>query len=139
MSDEEKIQSLVVELRILESYLNEVNTRQATLVKSMIECRAAIDALRGLSENSDSELLVPIGGGLFINSRAPPPEKLIVSIGANIALEKTRTEASNFINNKIKDIEKNISETEFQKNNLKNRINSTNNIIRNFIEKQKKG
>jgi len=138
VSGEEKLQSLVAELRILEGYLNEVNARESALANAMIERRAALEALRSLDEDNDSELLVPIGGRLFINSRASPPEKLVVSIGANVAVEKTREDANAFVDNRMKDLEKAISETGFQKNNLRSRIDAANAIVRTMIVNQRK-
>jgi len=138
MGDEEKVQSLIAELKILESYFNEANTRQAMITNAIIESSAAQEALQGLLKEN-SEVLVPIGGGLYIYSQAQRPDKLLVNIGANVVVEKTKEDALSFLDIRMKDLEKAQETLESQKNEFKNRINVINNTVRGIIEKQQKG
>lgn len=82
MSAEEKLQSIVLDLRILEGYYNEVATRESLLARFLLELKGALDASKGLPQDGTSDLLIPVGGGVFVHATAPPPEKLIVSVGA---------------------------------------------------------
>jgi len=138
VSEQERLQSLVIELRMLEGYFNEVNTRESILARAIMENRAALEAIRGFSSNEVSDLLVPIGGGVFIETSAKPPDKLIVSIGANVMVEKTKDGIINFLEERIKEIEDAISNLESQKAELARRIDANRAAISSIAEKQKK-
>lgn len=137
LSDEEKLQAAIAELRILEAYYNEVAARESLLGKAMLENRAAIESVKGLPEDSESELLVPIGGGLFIHSKAQPIEKLVVSLGADVAIEKTREEALAFLEQRLSEFEKAAAALVGQRNELARKIGEARAAIGAFVEKQR--
>jgi len=123
---------------MLEGYFNEVNTRESILARAIMENRAALEAIRGFSSNEVSDLLVPIGGGVFIETSAKPPDRLIVSIGANVMVEKKKDGIINFLEERIKEIEDAISNLESQKAELARRIDANRATISSIAEKQKK-
>jgi prefoldin alpha subunit len=136
LSNEEKLQSLIAELRLLEAYLNEVNARQSLLVRILTESRAALEALNALPIDKEAEVLTPIGGGLFIHMRVQSVQRLVVSVGAGVTLEKSREEAKKMIEERIDELQKAISNLEEQKNGLVNRINAIKGTINQMIASQ---
>lgn len=122
MSDEEKVQSLMVELRILETYYNEIEGRESMAARALVEGRTALEALKALSTDTSSDVLVPIGGGFFIKSNIPSIEKLIVSVGADVAVEKTKDDAIKFMEERVSEMERAVSTLEGQKVELARRI-----------------
>ncbi|MEM2873214.1 MAG: prefoldin subunit alpha [Nitrososphaerales archaeon] len=138
MSDQERIQSLAMELRMLEGYFGEINTRESLLARAIVESRAALEAIRSFPSNETSDVLVPIGGGVFIEVSAKPPDKLLVSIGADVMIEETKDGAVSFLEERIKELENAISNLEGQKAELAKRIESNRAIISSILEKQKK-
>ncbi|MEM2211083.1 MAG: prefoldin subunit alpha [Nitrososphaerales archaeon] len=115
MSDEEKLQSFIAELRMIEAQLNALNSQISIVASAIMDNRAALEALRSLPKDSESEALTPIGGGIFIKANIPPPTKLVVNIGANTAVEKTYDETISFVENRLKELEKIISTLEDQR------------------------
>ena len=85
LSEEEKVQSLVSELRVLETYTTEINNRISLLARAIMENRGALELIKTYPDKDITDILVTIGGGLFLKASAPPPEKFIVNIGAQIA------------------------------------------------------
>jgi len=138
VSEQERLQSLAIELRMLEGYFNEINTRESLLARAVMESRAALEAIRSFPSNEVSDFLVPIGGGVFIEASAKPPDKLIVNIGANIMVEKTRDGTINSLEERTKEIESAISNLEVQKAELAKRIDANRTAISSILEKQKK-
>lgn len=138
ISDEERLQRLVTNARLLESYLNEVSARQSMVARAILESNAALEAIKGFSSQGNSDLLVPIGGGLFLKALAPPPDVVIVNVGADVAVEKTREEAIAYMEERVKDLEKATSVLESQKAELTSRVNSERAAIGRLIEKQRK-
>jgi len=138
VSEQERLQSLAIELRMLEGYFNEINTRESLLARAVMESRAALEAIRSFSSNEVSDFLVPIGGGVFIEASAKPPDKLIVNIGANVMVEKTKDSITNFLEERAKEIESAMSNLEVQKAELAKRIDTNRAAISSILEKQKK-
>ena len=138
MSEQERLQSLAIELRMLEGYFNEINTRESLLARAVMESRAALEAIRSFPSNEVSDFLVPIGGGVFIEASAKPPDKLIVNIGANVMVEKTKDSITNFLEERAKEIESAMSNLEVQKAELAKRIDTNRAAISSILEKQKK-
>jgi prefoldin alpha subunit len=129
---------LAIELRMLEGYFNEINTRESLLARAVMESRAALEAIRSFRINEASDFLVPIGGGVFMEASAKPPDKLIVNIGANVMVEKTKDSTTNFLEERTKEIESAISNLEAQKAELAKRIDANRTAISSILEKQKK-
>ena len=139
MSDEERLQALVAELRVLESYYNEVDARETVLARAILENRAALEAVKSLPQTSLSEILVPIGGSVFIHAQAPPPDSLIVNVGADVAVEKTRDGTVTFLEERIQEMEKAVTTLETQKGDLGSKINSIRLEINSLLEKSRPG
>lgn len=125
MSDEERLNALVLELRTLEGYLNEVREREALVSKAFLDTKAAMDALNALPKDGNAEVIIPIGGGLLITSQTPPPEKVLVSVGANVVVEKSRADAMTFVEERIKELEQAMTSLAAQRNGLINKISGT--------------
>ena len=111
---------------------------ESLLARAIVESRAALEAIRSFPSNETSDVLVPIGGGVFIEVSAKPPDKLLVSIGADVMIEKTKDGAVSFLEERIKELENAISNLEGQKAELAKRIESNRAIISSILEKQKK-
>ena len=137
MSEQEKIQSLALELRILEGYIQEINARQSALTRTIIENRSALESLKALSDKEPSNLLLPLGGGAFLEATAPPPKKLVLNIGAGAMILKTKEDIISFLEEKIKELENGIRSLETQRGNIISKINANRTDINNLLQKQK--
>lgn len=136
LSDEERLQGMIMELRLLEGYYNEVSARESVVARAIVEARAALDALRSFPAEGESELLMQIGGGLLMPVRAAPPERLIVTLGASVAIEKTNAAAVAFVEERIRELEGAVSTLVSQRNDLTNKINQARGAISSLVEKQ---
>jgi prefoldin alpha subunit len=57
-------------------------------------------------EKKDAQLFVPIGGGSYVKARLGSADKIIVGIGADVALERTMKEAKENLGNRVAELEK---------------------------------
>lgn len=106
-SDEETFRRLVVELRILEGTAEELQSRVNLVNAALTELRVSSMTLEGLEkEKNNAQLFVPIGGGSYIKANLESADKVIVGIGADVALEKTMKEAKENLGNRIAELEK---------------------------------
>ncbi len=128
---ESTTQSLLVQLRILEAYYEDLVTRESLLSQALLENKAALTAVSSLPENHEMEIVVHIGGGLHIPVIFKPEKKLVVRLGAGIAIEKSKEDTVNFLSKRIEEIEKALQEVIAQRNETLKRIS----VIRDELNK----
>ena len=102
---EQRINEMAQQSRILEAYMNDIMTRQVTVTKLMEEARLASTTIQSISSDSEVESLMPVGIGVYVKTIVPPIKKLLVNLGAGVALEKSREDALNYVEARIKEYE----------------------------------
>jgi prefoldin alpha subunit len=106
-SEEETFRRLAVELRILEGTAEALQSRINLVNAALTELRVTNMTLEGLGkEKKDASLFVPIGGGSYIKARLESADKMIVGIGANVAVEKTIKVAKETMSKRTAELEK---------------------------------
>jgi prefoldin alpha subunit len=113
--NETKAQSLVLQARILEEYFTDLLTRENILTRLLIENKNSLTALESLDEVHDAELAVPIGGGVNLPVTLKASQKILINVSKDVAIEKTKAEAINYVNERTKEIEAAISNVLQQK------------------------
>ena len=135
-SDDEKLNSLVVEVRVLEGTYNELTSRQNLLERALLESRSALDSLNGLGDKSSGEVLVQIGGGAMLRSPTPATEKVLINIGANVVLEKSRGEAVAVLDSRSREMETTIVSIAKQRNEIAERLESDRQLLQSVLSQQ---
>lgn len=130
---EETVNALLVEVRVLESTYNELTARQNLLERALLESRAALDSIKGLSGQPADEVLTQIGGGAMLRSQPPSTEHVLVSIGSNVVIEKSREEAVAMLEARSRDVEKTIVSLIGQRNEIAERLNSDRDVLNNLV------
>ena len=102
---EQKINEMVQQSRILEAYMNETITREATVTRLIEEARLASSAIQSVTGELEVESLMPVGIGVYIRALVPPVKKLLVNVGAGVTIEKSREDTVNYIESRIKEFE----------------------------------
>ena len=103
------------QLQMLETYYGDLSQREATLVNVLREAISAIESIKTLREKPDSDSLVPIGMGTYVQTKISSSDKIILNIGAGIAMEKTYDSSINYLEARIKEIEVSIQDTTARK------------------------
>jgi|TARA_B100000315_G_scaffold161292_1_gene149763 prefoldin alpha subunit len=138
MSEEEKqLQAHLYEFRMLEGRLKEISVQSEMLVRALIETKGGLTTLKGLNTSSSTEVLIPIGGGLFVDAKAPPSDKLLVTIGADVVVEKQKEDALKDVEERIKEMENAISGIEANRADLNKKMLTKRESINELIAKQK--
>ena len=112
---EEQAQQLLYQMQMLEGYLSELSQKEATIVSVIREASSAIQSLKTIDNKTDNETLTPVGLGTFIKTKVVPNEKLILNIGAGIAIEKDKDSSINFLELRLKEMQVALQETSNQK------------------------
>ena len=102
---EEQTQQLMQQMQMLETYFSELSQREGTFLSVLRETTAAIESIKTLSQKPESETLVPIGIGTYVPTKILSNSKIVLSIGAGVAVEKDFPSAINYLEAHIKEIE----------------------------------
>jgi len=112
---EEQAQRLMQQMQMLETYFTDLSQREGTLLNVLREAVAAIESIKSIRQKPDSETLVPIGMGTFVHTKISSNEKIVLNIGAGVAMEKSYDSAINYLEAKIKEIEVALQDTSVKK------------------------
>jgi len=131
---EQRINELVQQSRILEAYMNDVITRQVTVGKLIEEAHLASNTIQNITSESDVESLMPIGIGVYVKTTVPPIKKLLIKLDAGVAIEKSREDALNYVETRIKEYEVAARQLEAQRQEIAMRINQLQSQINQMIQ-----
>ncbi|HWS20060.1 MAG TPA: prefoldin subunit alpha [Nitrososphaera sp.] len=131
---EQRINELVQQSRILEAYMNDIMTRQVTVSKLMEEAHLASNTIQNITSESDVESLMPIGIGVYVKTTVAPIKKLLINLDAGVAIEKTREDALNYVETRIKEYEVAARQLEAQRQEITMRINQLQSQINQMIQ-----
>ena len=112
---EEQAQQLLQQMQMLENMFAELSQKENSIVNIIRDANSAIKSIQELKANPNSESLVPIGMGTFIKTKSMPDEKIVVNVGAGVAIEKDHDSALNYLESKIKELEVALQETNSQR------------------------
>lgn len=105
--NDETLQRLAVELQVLEGTANALQQRINLVSTALTELRVANATLEGLEkEKKGAPLFVPIGGGSYVKANLETADKVVVGIGAGVAVDRTVKEAKENVENRVAELEK---------------------------------
>lgn len=119
---DQKISEMLQQSRILEAYMNDTITREATVTKLIEEARLASSAVQNVMDESEVESLMPVGIGVYMKALVPSVKKLLVNVGAGVIVEKSREDTVNYIESRIKEFETALSQLYSQKRQIEMRM-----------------
>ncbi|HET6780161.1 MAG TPA: prefoldin subunit alpha, partial [Nitrososphaera sp.] len=109
-------------------------TRQLTVNKIMEEAHLASTTIQNINSQSDVESLMPIGIGVYIKATVPPIKKLLINFDAGVSIEKSREDALNYVEARIKEFEVASRQLEAQRQEITVRINQLQSQINQMIQ-----
>ncbi len=115
ITNQQELQQAVMYLENIKQQIVTLKDQFEILYLAVNEHQQAIDTLNGFKNlTDDNELLIPIGGDLLVFAKVKDVSKVIINIGAGIAMEDKLDDAITKLNSRIVKIEEN-----------KNKLNST--------------
>jgi len=135
LSSEQKISEMLQQSKILEAYMNDILGKEATVSRLITEAHLASQAIQGLSSSDQQESLVPIGIGVFLKVTVPQVTNLLVSVGSGVTIEKSKENAKNYVESRIKEFELAFQQIQSQKEQIAMRMNQLQNEVN--VEMQK--
>jgi prefoldin alpha subunit len=137
-SDDDRINNLLVEARLLEGSYNELASRQNLLERLLIESRSSLETLKSLEPGATEEVLIPVGAGVMLRSAPPKLEKVLVNIGSNVVVEKSKEDASKIMEERSKQLEESIISVATQRNQIAQRLETDRKVLQALVDRQGK-
>ena len=135
MQSDEQLNELISEYQFLRSVVESIQQRIGLIDGAITELQIANSTLEGLSEEEKkNSMLVPIGGGSYIRARLDDFEKLIVGIGADVAVEKTFIDARETYRIRILEFEKVRTSLQQQLEESSSRLSSVQEVLQKFTQ-----
>ena len=135
ISSEQKISEMLQQSKILEAYMNDILTKEATVTRLITEGHLASEAIQELSSTTQDESLVPIGIGVYLKVTVPQVTNLLVNVGSGVTIEKSKENAKNYVELRIKEFELALKQLQSQKEQIAMRMNQLQNEVN--VEMQK--
>lgn len=121
--------------KILEAYMNDILTKESTVTRLITEAHLASEAIQELSSTNQDESLVPIGIGVYLKVKVPQVTNLLVNVGSGVTIEKSKENAKNYVESRIKEFELALKQLQSQKEQIAMRMNQLQNEVN--VEMQK--
>jgi prefoldin alpha subunit len=109
------------ELMTLQHYLKEYGQQAEIFVGQLemlengrMEAFAAIETLEAMLSADDGIVLLQIGGGASVRAKVLEPDKILMSLGAEVVVERSNKDAIEFLKERIMEMEasqKKVAET----------------------------
>lgn len=104
MSEQKELQEKILTYRILEARLDSLLKQRDMIASKLIEIQTTLASLSEI-EKSKEEILFPIGAEAYTFGKVIDKKKMIVEIGANVALEKGVEEGKEILNKRKAEME----------------------------------
>ena len=119
---EAQAEQLMQQMQMLETYFSDLSQREGTFLNILREATASIESIKSLGQQPESETLVPIGMGTYIPTKILANTKIVINIGAGIAVEKDFSSAINYLEARIKEVEIALQDTAAKKQDAAGRL-----------------
>ena len=138
ISAEQKISEMLQQSKILEAYMNDIITKESTVTRLITEAHLASEAIRELSSINQEESLVPIGIGVYLKVTVPQVRNLLVNVGSGVTIEKSKENAKNYVELKIKEFDLAFKQLQSQKEQIAIRMNQLQNEVNTEMQKSQR-
>ena len=115
-------EQLAQHMQMLEKYYSDLSYREGTFTNILNETSAAIESLKSLSQNLESETLVPIGMGAYLPSKISSDSKIVLKIGSGVAVEKDFPSTINYFEARYKEAEIALQDNNAKKQEIASRL-----------------
>jgi len=107
MAEEKELQEKLLAYRIIESRLDNFMRQRDALINRIVEIETTLTSLKEIGKE---DTIFSLGSGIHAFGKTENKDKIIVEIGAGIALEKTAKEAEEILNKRKDEMEKALAE-----------------------------
>jgi len=106
-ADDEDFQKSLMQLRVYEGSARALQARLEIVNAALNEFSLASTTLEGVkTQKTDEDALIPVGGGSYVRVRLSDISKIVMGVGAGVAVEKPIEDSVSEIKERIADLDK---------------------------------
>lgn len=106
-SKEDQFRRVVYELQLMDGSVQVLQQRMQILSAALADLRLAQQSLNDLKNvDAKTPILIPVGGGTFVNAELGEMKKVIVGVGADVSVEMELDKAIADISLRLEEVEK---------------------------------
>ena len=106
-TDDEDFQKSLMQLRVFEGSARALQARLEIVNAALNEFSLASTTLEGVkTQKNDEDALIPVGGGSYVRVKLSDISKIVMGVGAGVAVEKPIQDSINEIKERIADFDK---------------------------------
>lgn len=107
VKEEDVVRQLASEIRILEGSIGVLQSRLDIVHTTINEVTLAYNTLEGMKKLQNGEdTLIPVGAGSYIRMQVADSKKLVMGIGAGVAIEKDVESSVEELKGRLQDLDK---------------------------------
>lgn len=104
---QEQMRRLITELQMMQGTADTMQSRLQLLQSAIADLSIALTSLGALKEAEEgAPILVPTGGGTYVNANLGDLSKIIINIGADVSIDMTLEEAEENLQARLEEVEK---------------------------------
>jgi len=111
MANEQNAQKKLVLYQMLNNKAEVLAKRREMLLGKLIELQSTLNSVQEIDKKTE-DMYMPIGSSVYLNASVKNADKMIVGIGADIALEKDLKETKDMLDDRTKIIQDGIGTLE---------------------------
>src|SRR3989338_11646392 len=104
---EKKVQEMYMEFKMLDNYIKQLQSQLEMITHQLIELNATNSSLNEFAKlDAGKEIFVPLSSGIFAEASIKDTSKLLVNVGANVAVRKDIDSTKKLIEKQMEEIKK---------------------------------
>lgn len=136
MVEEKELQEKVLAHRLIEARIESLLRQRGSLLQALMEIEETIKGIEEL-EKENEDFLFSLGAQTYIPCKIVEKNKIIIEVGANIAIEKSLEEGKQILQKRKEELSKSISSIEAAISQLSSGLKELNEEIRKILEREK--
>ncbi|MEM5854784.1 MAG: prefoldin subunit alpha [Candidatus Aenigmatarchaeota archaeon] len=138
MDDERELQEKIMIHRLIEAKIESLLKQREALIKSLMEIEESINGIEELKNKGD-DVLFSLGSQTYIPCKIVEKDKIIVEVGANVAIEKSLEEGKQILQKRKEELSQSIANIEAAINQFSSGLKELREEIRKMMEERKAG
>lgn len=137
--EQKKLQRILSELRNHQATTEALRQNLSLLTASLSELSMTVEAIKTIKRlKPGTDILVPIGSDSFISAKLGTTEKVITGLGADVAAERSITDAIVTLQDRMAELEQALNKTREELEKLDERIEALTPEAERLLEKSRK-
>jgi len=92
-----KMGNEIIELSVLDARMKQLDEQLRVMEQQMYDNQMTESALEDISGKKNSEIMLPLGGGIFIPGKVESTDKVVIHLGNKVFAKKKLEDAKKFL------------------------------------------